>query len=311
MLDPQKLSTWSTPLIIALIVGEAVYGHYRKRKLYTVADTATNFYLMGLAIGLNLLLRGFYVWIYSFFFEHRIYTFTDPVTYWAGLLIVQDFLFYILHYVDHYSRLFWAVHVTHHSSTLFNFSVGFRSSVFQPLYRFIYYIPLAWIGFRPLDIMAMYSLVQIWGIFVHTKTIDKLPWIIELIFVTPSHHRVHHASNPIYLDKNMGMFLIIWDRIFGTFQKELPEEPVRYGLTSNPEDRGPVNIVFHEFRNIAKDLTKKVSLMDKLRYIFAPPGWSHDNSTKTSRQMREEYCSQHGQVTSSDASIAELNSQMS
>jgi sterol desaturase/sphingolipid hydroxylase (fatty acid hydroxylase superfamily) len=301
MLDENLVSLYSTPLIIALIVGEAIYGHYRNRNLYTLGDTATNFYLMGLAIGLNLLMKGLYLLVFGFFFEFRVAEITDPVVYWIALLLAQDFLFYILHYVDHYCRLFWAVHVTHHSSEHYNFSVGFRSSVFQPMYRFIYFIPLAWLGFRPMDIMGMYALTQIWGIFVHTETIGKLHPVIEFLFVTPSHHRVHHASNAIYLDKNMGMFLIIWDRIFGTFQEELQQEPVRFGLTSNPHDRGPVNIVFHEFKAIASDMRKKVPFVQKLKYIFAPPGWSHDNSTKTSRQIREMYYASHQHSTSADA----------
>ncbi len=282
-----ELSLYSAPLIGLLIFIEIVIGVRSKKELYHTGETLTNFYLTGLAIGLNLLFRTFYVWIYGFFYAIKITQVSDPVFYWISLLLIQDFLFYWLHYFDHYSRLFWAVHVTHHSSTDYNFSVGFRSSVFQPLYRFIYYIPLAWLGFRPLDIMLMYSLTQIWGIFVHTKTIGKLPKIIEFILVTPSHHRVHHGSNIRYLDKNMGMFLIIWDRLFGTFQEELDEDPVEYGLTSNPENRGPVNIVFHEFTGIAKDLKRPVGWGVKLKYIFCPPGWSHDGSTLTSRQLRE------------------------
>lgn len=286
-ISQDTLSLYSAPLIGLFIVLEIVIGVRRKRHLYDTKETLTNFYLTGLAILLNLVFRGFYVWIYGFFYAFRLFDIEDPVLYWIGLLVIQDFLFYWLHLADHYSRLFWAVHVTHHSSTDFNFSVGFRSSVFQPLYRFIYYIPLAWIGFRPLDIMFMYSAVQIWGIFIHTRTIGKLPKIIEFIFVTPSHHRVHHGSNIAYLDKNMGMFLIIWDRLFGTFQEELEDDPVQYGLTTNPEDRGPVNIVFHEFKGIAKDVRRPVKFRDKLKYIFYPPGWSHDGTTLTSNQLRK------------------------
>ena len=282
------LSLYSAPLIGLFILVEIVIGIRSKKELYNTGETLTNFYLTALAIGLNLLFRSFYVWVYGFFYLNKITQITEPWVYWVSLLLIQDFLFYWLHYFDHYSRLFWAVHVTHHSSTDYNFTVGFRSSVFQPLYRFIYYIPLAWIGFRPLDIMFMYSATQIWGIFVHTKTIGKLPWLIEFILVTPSHHRVHHGSNVRYLDKNMGMFLIIWDRLFGTFQEELEEDPVAYGLTSNPNNRGPVNIVFHEFKGIFKDLKRSVSFGDKLKYIFYPPGWSHDGSTLTSRQLRAE-----------------------
>jgi hypothetical protein len=171
-----------------------------------------------------------------------------------------------------------------------NFTVGFRSSVFQPIYRFIYFIPLAFVGFKPLDIVFMYSATQIWGIIVHTELVKNTGWL-EYIFVTPSHHRVHHASNPKYLDKNMGMFLIIWDKIFGTFQKELPVEeykPINYGLTSPVENPNAINIVFHEWKSIVSDVKQKdLSWKQRLGYVFFKPGWSHDGSRFTSDQMRE------------------------
>jgi sterol desaturase/sphingolipid hydroxylase (fatty acid hydroxylase superfamily) len=182
--------------------------------------------------------------------------------------------------------LFWAVHVTHHSSEYFNLTTGFRSSVFQPLYRFVYFIPLVLVGFKSADIVLMYSITQTYGIIVHTNYVGKLGWL-GYVFVTPSHHRVHHASNVAYLDKNMGMCLIIWDRIFGTFQEELEKEPVRYGLTKPLEDQSLANIVFHEWKAIAQDVRRNVDWPTKLKYILNPPGWSHDGSTLTSNQLRE------------------------
>jgi hypothetical protein len=157
-------------------------------------------------------------------------------------------------------------------------------------------IPLVLIGFKPVDIVVMYSITQIYGILVHTQMIQTMPRWFEWIFVSPSHHRVHHASNVIYLDKNMGMCLIIWDKLFGTFQEEIPEEPVRYGLTKPLENaHHPVHIVFHEWNEIASDLRKKVSFKEKLKYLFMPPGWSHDGRTKTAKEMRAEISSQHSQ----------------
>jgi sterol desaturase/sphingolipid hydroxylase (fatty acid hydroxylase superfamily) len=176
--------------------------------------------------------------------------------------------------------------VTHHSSDHFNFTVGFRSSVFQPLYRFVYFIPLALAGFKPLDIVFIYSATQIWGIFVHTELIDKMGWF-EYFMVTPSHHRVHHASNTKYLDRNMGMFLIIWDKLFGTFEPETKDEPIQYGLTTKVESNNPLSMIFHEWKNIARDLRRPVSWKDKFLYLFGPPGWSHDGSRLTSNQLRE------------------------
>jgi len=160
----------------------------------------------------------------------------------------------------------------------------------EPLYRFIYFIPIALCGFRPIDIAFIYAATQIWGILVHTEKVKKLGWL-EYIFVTPSHHRVHHGSNPKYLDKNMGMFLIIWDKWFGTFQPELAKEnyqPIKYGLTKPLEKETASSIIFHEWNSIGKDLRKKgLSLKQKWNYLFGPPGWSHDGSSHTSDELRK------------------------
>jgi sterol desaturase/sphingolipid hydroxylase (fatty acid hydroxylase superfamily) len=180
------------------------------------------------------------------------------------------------------------MHVTHHSSEHFNLTTGFRSTVFEPLYRVFFYLPLALMGFNAFDILFAYLVTQIYGNIVHTKSVGKLHPIIEYLFVTPSHHRVHHASNVRYLDKNMGMVLILWDRIFGTFQEEVAEEEIKYGLTTQPEDVGPVNIIFHEFIALYADVKKAPTFKDKLKYIFYPPGWSHDGSTQTARVMQRQ-----------------------
>jgi hypothetical protein len=149
-------------------------------------------------------------------------------------------------------------------------------------------LPLAFLGFSALDIVFIFSATQTWGILVHTEHVGKLGWL-EYILVTPSHHRVHHASNALYLDRNLGMLLIIWDRLFGTFQPELTAndyQPIRYGLTKPMEKVTPGYIVFHEWRNIWKDFRKASTLRQKLGYVFGPPGWSHDGSSMTSDQMR-------------------------
>src|SRR5580658_331019 len=280
----------STPLYLIIIGLETLLSNFRHRKLYSFKDTLNNIYLMLLNSIIDLLFRGIYVVILQFCYNNHWISITNVFSYWFILLLAEDFLYYWLHRWDHEIRLFWAVHVTHHSSEKMNFTVGFRSSVFQPLYRFLYFIPLAFLGFRPLDIVFMYSATQIWGIFVHTELINKMGWL-EYILVTPSHHRVHHASNVKYLDKNMGMFLIIWDQLFGTFQAELPAEqyePVKYGLTKPLEHTGPADIVLHEWQAIGKDLAREdIGWKEKWQYIFGPPGWSHDGSRMTSEQLRQ------------------------
>ena len=296
-LREQWLILISTPIYLFIILLEIILSHLQHRKTYTVKDTLTNAYLMILNGSIDLGFRIVYLAILNFFFVNAFIIIPQGIAYWVLLVILEDFVYYWLHRFDHEIRLFWAIHVTHHSSEKMNFTVGFRSSVFQPLYRFIYFIPLALLGFKPLDMVFVYAATQIWGIFVHTEFIRKMGWL-EYILVTPSHHRVHHGSNPKYLDKNMGMFLIIWDKLFGTFQQELSAEayePISYGLTKNIEKPGPVNIIFHEWKQIWIDCTRKdVSSSDKWKYLFGPPGWSHDGSRLTSNQLREKQKSEKG-----------------
>jgi sterol desaturase/sphingolipid hydroxylase (fatty acid hydroxylase superfamily) len=287
----QLLILWTTPIYAIIILMEIALSSYHNRASYSVRDSANNFLLMLLNGGLDLIYRSFYVMVLVACWNYRFTEITNPWIYWLTLLLAEDFIFYWLHRFDHQIRLFWAVHVTHHSSSKMNFTVGFRSSVFQPLYRFIYFIPLAFLGFKPMDIVFMYSATQIWGILIHTEFIRKMGWL-EYILVTPSHHRVHHASNALYLDKNLGMFLILWDKWFGTFQQELPEEqyqPLRYGLTTPLKKETPDHIITHEWVAIGKDVFRKnISWSQRLRYLFGPPGWSHDGSRKTSKQLRDE-----------------------
>ncbi|MCU0339908.1 MAG: sterol desaturase family protein, partial [Spirosomaceae bacterium] len=228
----------------------------------------------------------FLAWCYQYHFVEI----NNAYLYWLLLFVAEDFVFYVLHVVDHYCRFFWAVHVTHHSSEYFNLTTGFRSSVFQPLYRFVYFIPLVLVGFKPADIILMYAITQTYGIIVHTNYFGKMAWLgwLRYIFVTPSHHRVHHASNVAYLDKNMGMCLIVWDRLFGTFQEELDDEPIRYGLTKPLDDNGLTNTIFHEWKAIFKDLQRPIGWTTKIKYLLSPPGWSHDGSSLTSNQLREQ-----------------------
>ncbi len=283
----------STPVYAVVIGAEVLFSHLHRHHNYSARGTVENVYLMLMNMGLDILMRGLCLLVLNYFFTFHFFTFQNIYLYWVALLIGQDFLFYLLHYVDHYCRFFWAVHVTHHSSQEFNLTVGFRSSVFQPLYRFIYFIPLSLCGFAAKDIMFMYSATQIYGILIHTQYVGKLGFL-EWFLSTPSHHRVHHASNIPYLDKNMGMVFIIWDRLFGTFAEEAANEKVKYGLTENIKSHHPLTVVFHEWNGIRSDLKKSGSLKDKLMYVFGPPGWSHDGSKKTSRQLRREFNARKG-----------------
>jgi sterol desaturase/sphingolipid hydroxylase (fatty acid hydroxylase superfamily) len=290
MLNEQLLLLITTPLYIIVIGAEIILSNLHLKKYYTLKDTLMNMYLCILNGSIDLLFRAVYLVILIAFYHFHFISFTfNPILYWFLLFIFEDLAFYFEHRVDHYCRFFWAVHVTHHSSEEFNLTTGFRSSVLQPLYRFIYFIPLVLLGFKPIDIVFMYSFTQIYGILVHTQYVNKMPHWFEALFVSPAHHRVHHASNIRYLDRNMGMVLIIWDKIFGTFQEEVEEDPVKYGLTKQLENPYHLTkIIFHEWKNISTDLHKNIPLSLKIKYLFMPPGWSHDGSTKTARQLRKE-----------------------
>ena len=281
----------SVPFYAILIGAEIIFSNWQQRKYYSLKETLQNVYLTLVNAGLDAVLRfAFYVSVLKWSYDHHFFRIENPWLYWFLLFILEDLAFYIEHRVDHYCRIFWAVHVTHHSSEEFNLTTGFRSSVLQPVYRFVYFVPIALMGFHPLDIVFMYSITQTYGILVHTQYINKMPRWFETIFVSPSHHRVHHASNVLYLDKNMGMCLIIWDKLFGTFQEELDTVPVKYGLTTPVENgKPPFRIIFHEWQNIGKDLKKKVPFSTKIKYLFMPPGWSHTGDHKMTSVVRKKY----------------------
>jgi Sterol desaturase len=288
-LREQMLILYCTPLYVFIIGAELLASHLQGIQSYSWKDTLQNFCLSLLTGVTDLLMRGVSMMILLFFFSFHLFDLTHSIWYWTSLLLMVDMLHYWQHRLGHMCRLFWAVHVNHHSSTHFNFTVGFRSGVLEPFYSFVFFIPAAIIGYAPIDIFFMYSICQVWAILTHTEKVRKLGWL-EYVLVTPSHHRVHHASNPLYLDKNMGTVFIIWDKLFGTFQAELPADqyqPIRYGTTTALENDRLTHVIFHEWKSIWKDLRRSdITWKHKLKYLFGPPGWSHNGERKTSVEMR-------------------------
>lgn len=276
-------------LLLVLTLIEMWLSYREDRKYYKKRDTLTNVYLTSLAFIINLSVKAATFFILDYAWRYRLFEIKTAWIYWIILIIIQDFLYWILHYVGHYSRMFWAMHVTHHSSEHFNLTTGFRSTVFEPLYRVFFYLPLAFMGFSAIDTLYAYLITQLYGNLVHTQYNIPLPKWYGYIFVTPSQHRVHHASNIPYLDKNMGMVFIIWDRLFGTFREENLPEPIKYGLTHQPENTGPANILFHEWKALLRDAKKAPNFKTKLKYFINPPGWSHDGSTQTARELQKEW----------------------
>ena len=292
----ESLLLWITvPMYLLFIVSEIYIGKKRQLNHYKWQDSMVSISLgiIGAAFdfGFKYLTLGVLDWCNAHAIFHSNLIQVYPLMAWGLLFIGQDFCFYWLHRAEHYNRTLWAVHSNHHSSEHYNFTVALRSSTLQPLYRYVFYIPVAFMGFDGMSIMFMYAVNQVYQFFLHTELIGKLPKWYEAIFATPSHHRVHHASNVLYLDKNMGQVLIIWDKLFGTFQSET--EPPVYGITSKIDSFNPLTVMFYEWKKLYKDVFKSTSLLQALKYMINPPGWSHDGSSKTSKELRKDLLNQN------------------
>jgi len=216
--------------------------------------------------------------------------FQDVVTraphWWILLFFLDDLTYYSFHRANHEVRIMWAGHVSHHNSQYYNYGTALRQGVGERVIKYLFWCPLALLGFDPVMIVTMMSLSLIYQFWLHTETVDKMPAWFEWLFNTPSHHRVHHASNVRYLDRNHAGVLIIWDRLFGTFSAEVPEEPVRYGLTRNIDSFNPVKVSFGEYVRLARDIRRSSGWHNALRYLFLAPGWSHDGEDKRANTLR-------------------------
>ena len=196
----------------------------------------------------------------------------------AGAVLGWDFIYYWNHRLAHESRYLWAMHVVHHSSEHYNLSTALRQPVAEALTMSVPYGALALLGFRPEVIESARGLNLLYQYWIHTETIPKLDRF-EKVFNSPSLHRVHHGSNQRYLDRNHGSILIVWDRLFGTYQPE--DEPVIYGLTRNIDSFNPVVVAGHEWRDIARDVSSSRSWSDRLSFVFRGPGWAYARRDRT------------------------------
>ena len=292
------LVDFKNPIIFAipfflLLIGIEVYLNYKERKGYYIFKDSMASISMGIGsifsdiISKSLAFVAF-TWLfttYGFFKDELSWT----VLGWVLLFFLDDFTFYWHHRLSHEVRVLWAAHVNHHSSETYNLSTALRQSWTEIFYKYIFFLWLPFLGFPPLMVLTQISINLLFQFWVHTKFIKKFPPFIELILNTPSHHRVHHASNVRYLDRNHAGTLIIWDRLFGTFAEEKDEEPVVYGITTNIHTYNPLVIATHEFKSLFRDVRRAPGFANKMKYIFLAPGWSHDGSTQTARQMRENF----------------------
>lgn len=283
-----NLVAFFVPVFLLAMALEFVVDRKRHAGLYKGKDTAVS-----LSMGLLSLVVEFLPKIGAFIaFEylHSISPLRDVVgrQWWAWglLLLADDFTYYWFHRLNHEVRLFWAGHVSHHSSVHMNFGTALRQGVGERLHKFFFWLWIPLLGFDALMIFTMMAVSLIYQFWTHTELVWKLPAPIEFLFNTPSHHRVHHASQARYLDRNHAGILIIWDRLFGTFSEEVAFDRPQYGLTKNIDSYHPAYVATHEYGAIWRDVKRAGKLGDKLRYVFYPPGWSHDGPDLRASTLR-------------------------
>lgn len=238
---------------------------------YDLVDTRTSL-TMGLGnVAINVVWKFVVVLAYTALYELTPLR-LSPSDWWVWVLLffADDFAYYWFHRVSHESRVFWASHVVHHSSEHYNLSTALRQT-WVPMTYFPFWLPLALMGFSPWMILLAQSWSLIYQFWIHTERVRRLPRFLESVLNTPSHHRVHHGSNQQYLDKNYGGILIIWDRMFGTYEPE--GERVKYGLTKNIQTHNPVRVAFHEYVALWHDIRHARGVRTKVALAFRGPGW--------------------------------------
>lgn len=283
------LILYAIPFFVLTLIIEIIVDVRERAQAYETKDTITSL-TMGLGnVLLGVVSKVMVFGIFMLIYEH-LRLFTIPFVWWAWVLILvlEDFLYYWFHRISHESRFFWASHVVHHSSQKYNLSTALRQTWSGAFLSFVFWLPLPVLGFHPVMILAQMSISLIYQYWIHTEFIDKMPRWFEAVFNTPSHHRVHHATNPQYLDRNHAGIFIIWDRLFGTFTPET-EKPV-YGLVKNIASFNPLYVAFHEWITMFKDASAaNVPFVDRLKYFIKPPGWRHDGTGKLSGDLRKEW----------------------
>lgn len=288
-MSQDKLLVIVFPLFILVVLLEMWYDKREQLNLYHGKDTWASISMAVASAVIEIIPKlFFFILIY---YLHEISPLKDVVgrQWWAWLLLffLDDFTYYWFHRLNHEVRLFWAGHVPHHSSVKMNFGTALRQGVGERIHKYMFWLWLPLLGFDVLMIFTMISLNLLYQFWVHTELVKKLPRTIELIFNTPSHHRVHHASNIRYLDCNHAGVLIIWDRMFGTFSEEKDLEKPIYGLTENINSHHPLTVATHEYGAIWRDVKRAKKWSDKLSYIFKAPGWSHDGQDKRAKTLRK------------------------
>lgn len=268
-----------SPLFLVFVCVEFV----KFKRYYDIKDSLANTVLALLHQGADalalLLLMPFFYWLY----EYRFFDINLSAVSIAFAFLLQDFLYYWFHRASHHIHWLWAAHVVHHSSTKMNFTTAFRQSIMYPVAgMWVFWLPMILLGFDPLTVFSVVALNLAYQFFVHTQIVGKLGWF-ECVFNTPSHHRVHHAINQDYLDKNFAGVLIIWDKLFGTFVEEDKKQPCKYGIVGQLNSNNPITITFHQWRYLIRLTYVTKGLKAKLKVLFGYPTSAqnkNDNSVK-------------------------------
>jgi len=243
---------------------------------------------MGLGnVAVNLIAKTMQLGIFGLIYRWRIFELGYQWWVWGVLFFADEISYYWFHRASHECRLFWASHVVHHSSQRYNLSTALRQSWTGTFISWVFWMWLPLVGFRPMMVLTMQAISLLYQFWIHTQLVRSLG-PLEWVMNTPSHHRVHHGSNWQYIDRNHAGTLILWDRLFGTFQLEDPEDLPRYGLTKNIHTYNPVRIAFHEWAEMWRDVRQSPGWRHKLRYVFGRPGWRHDAEGVRVRPMTAE-----------------------
>ena len=205
---------------------------------------------------------------------------------WIACLLLDDMCFYWHHRFSHSIRILWAAHIPHHSAEKFNLTIGIRNGWGVTFYKPIWWLWMPLLGFEPLMLASTIIVNSIYQFTLHTQLVKSWGWLGQIIN-NPYIHRAHHACNTEYLDKNHGGIFLFWDKLFGTFKNVEDHIETRFGVLHGPHSHNPIKIHTHEFESIWRDVKSVDSWSDKLKYIFYPPGWSHDNSSQTSKQLHK------------------------
>jgi sterol desaturase/sphingolipid hydroxylase (fatty acid hydroxylase superfamily) len=264
---------WTTIMsilvFVALLTAEAILSHRRKLKLFAWEDTVTNLVLGLLTFVTKVGTKTAITLVYASIFALVPYELPAYSWVWALVgLLLNDLMFYWYHRLSHTTRFFWALHVAHHSSNKMNITTAIRGNFVNNLFHAIFWIPMLLLGFPPAIVILCDAFSYFYQLWLHTQIIPKLG-PLEFVLNTPSHHRVHHGSNPQYIDKNYGAIFIFWDRIFGTFEEE--KEPVRYGLTKPLETNNPMVVAFYEFGAVFRAVARRKGLLAKAYELFRRP----------------------------------------